>query len=244
MRYIVVCLGILVAGCTVAPTGNIDGEQSAPVPKAPDTPKRSAKAAVQSFNKIAGRMKPVGRKTCKNSGRPIRCDFRIVLDAREDNVVNAYQTVNQQGRPQIVFTMGLLREARNDDELAFVLGHEMAHHIEGHLGETQMSAQLGAILLGTIASAATSGASGAVQSIAVDTAQQAGAFVGSRQFSKQNELEADALGTKITMRAGYDPLKGALFFSRVPDPGDRFLGSHPPNAQRFETVKRTAAGLR
>ena len=243
MGSIVFCHGLLIAGCTVAPTGNLDGQQPTAMPNAPDTPKRTTRAAVNSFDAVAGRVKRAGEKTCRDSGRPIRCDFQIVLDAGEEKVVNAYQTVDKQGQPKTVFTLGLVREARNDDELAFVLGHEFAHHIEGHLAETQMSAQIGAILLGTLASAATSGASSATQSIVVGTAQQAGAFVGSRQFSKQNELEADALGTRITMQAGYDPLKGALFFSRVPDPGDRFLGSHPPNAQRFDTVKRSAAGL-
>ena len=243
MRYILVCLGLMAAGCTVAPTGNLDERQPPAMPNAPDTPVRATDIAVQSFDQVAGRVKPIGEKTCRDSGRSIRCDFQIFLDPREDKVANAFQTVNNEGQPQIVFTLGLVREARNDDELAFVLGHEMAHHIAGHLGETQMNAQLGAILLGTLAAAATSGATSAIQSVAVDTAQQAGAFVGSRQFSKQNELEADSLGTVIAARAGYDPVKGALFFSRVPDPGDRFLGSHPPNSQRFETVKRTAAGL-
>ncbi|HAB36898.1 MAG TPA: peptidase M48, partial [Rhodobacteraceae bacterium] len=33
------------------------------------------------------------------------------------------------------------------------------------------------------------------------------------------------------------------FFNRIPDPGNRFLGTHPPNSQRIATVERTAAGL-
>lgn len=41
----------------------------------------------------------------------------------------------------------------------------------------------------------------------------------------------------------YDPLRGAEFFTRIPDPGNRFLGTHPPNAARLETVRRTAAAL-
>ncbi|MDB4254950.1 peptidase M48, partial [bacterium] len=43
--------------------------------------------------------------------------------------------------------------------------------------------------------------------------------------------------------AGFDPLNGAQFFFRVPDPGDRFLGTHPANADRLRTVQRVAAGL-
>ena len=78
---------------------------------------------------------------------------------------------------------------------------------------------------------------------AVRTAQRVGAQVGARSFSKEFELEADALGTVITARAGYDPVRGAQFFTRIPDPGDRFLGTHPPNAARIEIVRKTAAGL-
>ena len=64
----------------------------------------------------------------------------------------------------------------------------------------------------------------------VDEATKLGAQVGARSYSKDFELEADALGTVITHRAGFSPLKGAAFFTRIPDPGDRFLGTHPPNA--------------
>ena len=74
-------------------------------------------------------------------------------------------------------------------------------------------------------------------------AQRLGAQVGARTYSKEFELEADALGTIIASRAGYDPLLGAEFFNRIPDPGDKFLGTHPPNAERIATVRRTAAGL-
>jgi hypothetical protein len=47
----------------------------------------------------------------------------------------------------------------------------------------------------------------------------------------------------IAHDAGYDPIVGVAFFSQIPDPGNRFLGTHPPNAQRVATVRRVAAGL-
>jgi len=60
-------------------------------------------------------------------------------------------------------------------------------------------------------------------------------------YSKDFELEADALGTVITAQAGFDPLLGADFFFRIPDPGNSFLGTHPANADRVAIVRRTAA---
>jgi hypothetical protein len=49
---------------------------------------------------------------------------------------------------------------------------------------------------------------------------------------------------EIALMAGYDPVLGAAFFSRLPDPGDRFLGTHPPNAERQAEVARVVARLR
>ncbi|MDJ0860305.1 MAG: M48 family metalloprotease, partial [Dinoroseobacter sp.] len=110
------------------------------------------------------------------------------------------------------------------------------------LAERQQEAQLGAMAGGILASILTSGSSAAGGEI-IDQAMQAGAFVGARAYSKDKELEADALGTVITARAGYDPVRGAAFFSRIPDPGDQFLGTHPPNAERIQVVRQVAAGL-
>ena len=106
-----------------------------------------------------------------------------------------------------------------------------------HIARTQQNAVAGAVIAGSLA--VLLGGSGE----AVDAAQRNGALVGARSYSKEFELEADALGTVITAKAGYDPLRGAQFFSRIPDPGDRFLGTHPPNAQRIQVVRQTAAGL-
>ncbi len=69
-------------------------------------------------------------------------------------------------------------------------------------------------------------------------------LVGARRYAKDYELEADALGTVLAWEAGFDPERGAAFFARIPDPGNRFLGTHPPNAQRIDTVRRTLASLR
>ena len=95
----------------------------------------------------------------------------------------------------------------------------------------------GAIILGGLA-ALTGASSGNV-----DAAADLGANVGARSYSKNHELEADALGTVITRYAGYNPVRGAEFFTQIPDPGDRFLGTHPPNKSRIETVRRVNAGL-
>jgi predicted Zn-dependent protease len=189
------------------------------------------------FNSVVASVEPVAERECKARTSNINCDFRIVVDDRPGQPANAFQTVDKQGRPILAFNLALIAEVRNRDELAFVMGHEAAHHISGHLDRQRSNAMAGAILLGGLA-AITGAGQGAVQN-----ATDLGAGLGARTYSKDYELEADALGTVITKRAGYDPVRGAAFFTQIADPGDRFLGTHPPNAQRIETVKRVNDSL-
>lgn len=190
------------------------------------------------FVAVVERMEPIAERMCRERAPTLNCDFEIVVDTREGQPANAYQTVNSAGRPILAFTVPLIADVRNADELAFVMGHEAAHHIAGHLARTNESAMIGGMLGGILASVAGAGQAGA------EALQNLGASVGARSYSKGFELEADQLGTVITYRAGYNPERGAQFFTRIPDPGDRFLGSHPPNAQRIETVRRTLSTLR
>jgi len=117
------------------------------------------------------------------------------------------------------------------------MGHEAAHHLMGHLARQQRDAMAGAAIAGILVAVAGADAS------TLEAAMDLGAGVGARSYSKAYELEADQLGTIITHKAGYSPARGVEFFSRIPDPGDVFLGTHPPNAQRVAIVKKTAAGL-
>lgn len=193
--------------------------------------------AVQSFVTVIERVEPVAEKLCRGRTRDVNCDIQIFVDARVSQPPNAFQTVDKTGRPIVVFTIALIADARNADEIAFVMGHEASHHILGHIPKRAESAQITAVLAAVLAQSAGAGP------IEVREATSFGAELGARRFSKDFELEADALGTEIALLAGYDPVRGAAFFSRLPDPGDQFLGSHPPNAQRQEVVRQTAARL-
>jgi predicted Zn-dependent protease len=183
-------------------------------------------------------MEPVIEQECRASGIRSNCDFRIVVDDRPGQPPNAYQMIGKKGRPIIAFTLGLIAEARNTDELAFVMGHEAAHHIEEHIPRQQQEALTGALIFGGL-TAITGG-----DQTAIESAQNIGGTLGARRYAKDYELEADALGTVLAWKAGYDPERGAAFFTRIPDPGNRFLGTHPPNASRIDTVRRTLARLR
>ncbi|WP_022704942.1 M48 family metallopeptidase [Pseudorhodobacter ferrugineus] len=194
--------------------------------------------AARNFVAAVGAVEPVAEQICRARTRGINCDFRIVVDDTPNQPPNAFQTLDDFNRPILAFNLALIANARNVDELAFVIGHEAAHHIAGHIPQQQQSASQGALLAGILVAA------GGGDAATIQEAQKIGATVGARRFSKGFELEADALGTEITERAGFDALRGAAFFDRLPDPGNKFLGTHPPNADRRATVARAVAALR
>ena len=193
--------------------------------------------AERNFVAAVNAVQPVAEALCRAETRGIPCEFRIVIDDRPGLPPNAFQTLDRAGRPIIGFTPALIYQARNVDEIAFVMGHEAAHHILGHIPIAQQSATTGALVAGVMASLGGADAAG------IRAAQDIGATLGARRYSKGFELEADALGAEIAWRAGFDPLLGSAFFDRLPDPGDQFLGSHPPNAERSAVVRRVVAGL-
>ncbi len=196
-----------------------------------------ANQAARQFVQVVETVEPVAESECRARTSGINCDFQIVVDDRLDQAANAFQTEDRYGRPIIAFNIALINSVRNADELAFIMGHEASHHVQEHLAKTRESATIGAVVFAGIA--AISGA----EAEAVRNAEQLGAAVGARTYSKEFELEADQLGTIIAHRSGYDPVRGSAFFTRIPDPGNKFLGSHPPNAARAQIVRETYAVL-
>lgn len=230
MRRILPLLFVLISACTAVPISSVPGGG--------DPLAGTGSRAAQQFVDVVDRVEPVAEQQCRSiSYKGSNCDFLIVVDDRPGEEPNAFQTRDSQGRPVLAFNLALIRDAQNADELAFVMGHEASHHILGHLDRVQEDAAIGAIIFSGIA--AMTGADEA----SVRSAEEFGASVGARTFTKNYELEADELGTVITMRAGFDPIRGARFFERLPDPGNRFLGTHPPNSARIDAVRRTVAAV-
>ncbi len=235
MRRILTALAVLLLAAACAAPPPPPPRPAAPAPVAARPPPA---VAVARFRSVVDRVEPVARSVCRAESPQRNCDFQILVDTRMDQPVNAFQTVDRAGRPVIIFTAAMILDARSEDELAFVMGHEAGHHIAGHLARQRDTAVATAILAGVLAQA------GGAPAEAVRAATEVGAAVGARVYSQEFELEADVIGTVIAFRAGYDAERGVAVFGRLPDPGNRFLGTHPPNAARIEAVRATLARLR
>ncbi len=236
MRWMIVLpvLGLILSACEpLAVTPGTQPSEQASGEFRELTPEE----AVNIFAEVLTSVEPVAERECRRSGRNVNCDFLIAVDPNPRAPPNAFQSEDEQGRPILTFTASLIGSVRNADELAFVMGHEAAHHIENHLYRQRVNAESAAEVFAELATLTGGGERD------VASAKELGAAVGARAYSKNFELEADKLGTVITYRAGYDPLRGAEFFMRIPDPGDRFLASHPQNADRLETVRQTVKSL-
>jgi len=158
------------------------------------------------------------------------------------NLVNEDQ-VNAFCMPggKIVVYTGLLKLMDSDDELAAVVGHEVAHAVAKHSNERmsqQMLAQYGAIALGE----AISGTSQMVQAVA-STVYGLGAEYGVMlPYSRKHEYEADRMGMIFMAMAGYNPEKAVTFWTKMSSASGNntpeILSTHPNDANRIAELQK------
>ncbi len=153
----------------------------------------------------------------------------------EDKSVNAFAL---PGGKIGIFT-GLLKVAQNQDQLAAVIGHEVAHVIAGHSAERvseSMAAQLG----GQVAGAAT-GVDPQILGLAANVF-----FL--MPHSRTQEAEADIMGMDYMAKAGFDPRQAiALWQNMSRAGGDKppeMLSTHPSDQTRIQglTQRLNTAG--
>ncbi|MBP2299209.1 M48 family metallopeptidase [Azospirillum picis] len=135
---------------------------------------------------------------------------------------------------------GLFQYARTDAQLAAVIGHEIAHNLEGHAAErvsTQMASEAGAGLLG-----AALGAGGVAGSQEIAAALGTGAQYGLiLPYSRNQELEADRIGLMMSARAGYDPRAAVELWQNMRQTGSQppvFMSTHPGIDDRIGQLNR------
>jgi Zn-dependent protease with chaperone function len=150
---------------------------------------------------------------------------------------------------QMFVHIGTITSAKNEAELAGVMGHEMAHVYMQHSAKQAGKAQTTGMLAG-IASAVLGGTVGNKAGGLVGQLGQMGIQVGAQglmmKYSRSDESQADTVGTVILYKAGYNPQGMADFFQTMGAQGGsappEFFSSHPNPANRQQAIQKQIAG--
>jgi predicted Zn-dependent protease len=173
------------------------------------------------------RVQTVGRRIAEVSPHP---EWEWEFTVFENDEPNAFAL---PGGKVGVHT-GLFKVAENDDQLATVIGHEVAHAIARH-GAERMSQGLLAQGLGAIA------VGGGVNPQLVEIASQAATLGIILPYSRTQEAEADHIGLLYMAEAGYDPRESIELWQNFDKLGGaappEFLSTHPAPGSRIERLE-------
>ena len=138
---------------------------------------------------------------------------------------------------RITFYTGIINKLNlTDDEIAAIMGHEIAHAVREH-GRERVSQAMAQNAIANVALAAAG--AGSAQSI--DAANQIMQYVLVLPNSRQNEKEADAIGLEIAARGGYDPRAAITLWEKMSKESKgknppEFLSTHPSNENRIKEL--------
>ena len=184
---------------------------------------------VRRLRYIAQRMLPF-----TSAWNPRAADWRWEVNLLANSQLNAFCMPGGK----IAFYSGILIKLQlSDDEVAAIMGHEVAHALREHARErlaksqaTSMGLSLGARLLGL-------GDLG-------DVAANLGTQLLSLKFSREDESEADLVGMELAARGGYNPRAGVTLWQKMGKasggsggPGLNFLSTHPSGPERIEALQ-------
>lgn len=164
--------------------------------------------------------------------RPDAAKWNWEVHTIKSNELNAF--VMPGGK--IMFYSGIIdRLTLSDDEIAAIMGHEMAHALREHSRERlsrEMATQTG---IGVAASIF-----GLTQGQA-DLANLAGDFGVSRPHSRTQESEADQIGLELMARAGYNPQAAISLWQKMQRASQgeppQFLSTHPTSGNRIAQIQ-------
>jgi predicted Zn-dependent protease len=145
----------------------------------------------------------------------------------DPNTVNAWAMA---GGKMALYT-GLVDKIKpTDDELAQVLGHEIAHALAKHTAEKMSVAMVSSIGVMAVGMAADS------KGLALSGAGLAAALAVEKPNSRAAESEADRIGIELAAKAGYDPQAAITLWQKMAQVGGKgppqFLSTHPSPANR------------
>jgi beta-barrel assembly-enhancing protease len=159
------------------------------------------------------------------------CRYQVRIESSP--VINAGANGNL-----IVIYSGLIELVNNDDELAHVLSHELAHNVLGHIDRSKTNASVGALIGAVVDIGLLVGAGVNTQGALAQT----GAHVGGRAYSQEFEREADYMSLYFMVKAGFDATKAPDMQRKfgIVQPGsmqNNYASTHPSTPERAANLE-------
>ena len=197
--------------------------------------KKENKATLDKDKALLKRVQTIGKKIAKVANQP---DFKWEFHTISKDVLNAFCL---PGGKVYVYT-GIAKVTANDDQLATVMSHEIAHAIARHGAERVSMGQITSIGQKVLALAVKTKAPQYDQ--AFQKAYGYGANVGLMlPFSRKHEMEADKIGLILMTKSGYDTKESAKFWINMKRASGNtgksksdFFSTHPSDDKRIAQI--------
>ena len=253
---VAVAVTATLAGCATSTTGSVTGSNrsqlllvsEAEMVQASQQAFNQRKSAAQSkgvlissgadYNRVVNIMRRLSTQVAHFRPDAARWNWDLALIRNND--VNA----NVMPGGKVTVYTGLYQKLNlTDDELAAVIGHEMAHALREHskkaVGQqalTGLAASIGGAVLQS-----TTGASSDTVNLGANILSEYGVNM---PFSRSQESEADLLGVRLMAQAGYNPQAAISVWEKMNSVSDNnnalnaITSSHPTNNARISAIRR------
>lgn len=143
---------------------------------------------------------------------------------------------------KIMVYSGLIEKLKaTDDELAAVIGHEIAHALREHGRERMSQAYVQQFGIQAIAAVLTNGSGAAVGNATAQAASMGSQLFFALPNSREQERESDKIGLELAARAGYNPAAAVSLWQKMEAQGGakqpEFLSTHPASANRIAELR-------
>ncbi len=179
------------------------------------------------------RLRAIGKRVIAQAARfnPQAAKWKWEINLIGSNQINAFCMPGGK----IAFFTGILDRLKlTDDEVAAIMGHEVAHALLEHARErvakselTRLGVTIAAILAGDARYADAFNLGGALLSL---------------KFSRDDETEADLVGLELAARAGFDPRAGVTLWQKMGAASKgappQWLSTHPAGSNRIKEIER------
>lgn len=196
------------------------------------------KSKVITGTKDSNRVKNIGYTLARIVNRK---DYKWEFNLIDNKEKNAFCL---PGGKVVVYT-GILKVAKNDDQLATVMSHEIAHALARHGAERVSSGMLanGVQILGNIVLGSRAPELTQSFNIAYGLGAQYGVLL---PYGRMQENEADEIGIYLMHQAGYNVYEALNFWKNMNEggkSGNEFFSTHPSSETRIENIKRVIANI-